>query len=406
MIPVFPVRQAASIFLKLLIPVVLSAPVSVSGASAEDVPAFYDATPEQIAGPPGTVIRQEDITDAVPEGATARKILYRSSGLNGEPVAVSAVLVIPQGAPPAEGRPIVSWQHPTSGIDRLCAPSLSPDVLKMIMGLRLLLEQGYAVVATDYPGLGTGGHHAYLVGKSEGRAVLDAVRAVRNVPESGAGSRFALWGHSQGGHATLFAGLMAPAYAPELQLAGVAAAAPASEIDKMFGAIPGNADAQLFSALLLASWANVYDLSLDRLVAPPDRPAMEALARVCFDPPIDSDTQPPDAAMPDASYTMLNPIGGTQPWSSLAELNAAGALPASVPVFLAQGLADMTIPPQVTADYMARLCQAGVSVRMVEKPGIVHRLIAREAGEEAARWIADRFANLPAPNDCPRDGRR
>lgn len=205
------------------------------------------------------------------------------------------MLVVPDGPPPADGRPVVSWQHPTSGVDRLCAPSLSRDVLKMIMGLPELLKRGYAVVAPDYPGLGTPGPHPYLVGESEGHAVLDAVRAARNAPEAHAGQRFAVWGHSQGGHATLFAGLLAQSYAPELQLVGAAAAAPAYELDKLFGATA----------------------------------------------------------------------------------------------------------PEVTADYMARLCKAGVSVRMVEKPGVVHRLIACEAADEAVRWIGDRFAGLPAPSDCP-----
>lgn len=151
----------------------------------------------------------------------------------------------------------------------------------------------------------------------------------------------------------------------------------------------------------MSAWSGVYDISLDRLVAASDQPAVETLAHVCFDPPMDSDTQPPDAAMPDAGYKMLNPIGKTQPWSSLAALNTAGVLPAGVPAFLAQGSADTTIAPEVTADYMARLCKAGVSVRMVEKPGFVHRLIAREAADEAVRWIGDRFAGLPAPSDCP-----
>ena len=391
----------ASGWLALFVSAASSVVALAGSAAAQDVPSFYTAGPQEIAGRPGTVIRQEALTGSVPEGAKAWRLLYRSTGLDGEPVAASAVLVVPDGAPPADGVPVVSWQHPTSGVDRLCAPSLSRDVLKMIMGLPELLKRGYAVVAPDYPGLGTPGPHPYLVGESEGHAVLDAVRAARNAPEAHAGQRFAVWGHSQGGHATLFAGLLAQSYAPELQLVGVAAAAPASELDKLFGAVAETPDEQLFSALLMSAWSGVYDISLDRLVAASDQPAVETLAHVCFDPPMDSDTQPPDAAMPDAGYKMLNPIGKTQPWSSLAAHNTAGVLPAGVPAFLAQGSADTTIAPEVTADYMARLCKAGVSVRMVEKPGVVHRLIAREAADEAVRWIGDRFAGLPAPSDCP-----
>lgn len=77
------------------------------------------------------------------------------------------------------------------------------------------------VVAADYPGLGTPGMHPYLIGESEGRAVLDSVRAARDLPDAGASNRFAVWGHSQGGHASLYTGELAASYAPDLRLVGV-----------------------------------------------------------------------------------------------------------------------------------------------------------------------------------------
>jgi len=43
--------------------------------------------------------------------------------------------------------------------------------------------------------------HPYLIGESEGRAVLDSVRTARDLPDAGASHRFAVWGHSQGGPA-------------------------------------------------------------------------------------------------------------------------------------------------------------------------------------------------------------
>ena len=93
-----------------------------------------------------------------------------------------------------------------------------------------MVRDGYVVAATDYPGLGTPGPHPYLVGLSEARAVIDSVRVARSLPGAGGGNRFIVWGHSQGGHAALFTGLIAKSYAPELSLLGVAAAAPASEL--------------------------------------------------------------------------------------------------------------------------------------------------------------------------------
>jgi pimeloyl-ACP methyl ester carboxylesterase len=104
------------------------------------------------------------------------------------------------------------------------------NVFSTILGLSPLLADGYVVVASDYPGLGVAGPPSYLVGISEGRALLDGVRAVRRLPQAATARRYALWGQSQGGHAALFAGQIAPNYAPEIQLVGAAAPATATEL--------------------------------------------------------------------------------------------------------------------------------------------------------------------------------
>ena len=111
-------------------------------------------------------MRQEPI-DGAPLGASAYRVLYRSTGLKGEPIFVSGVVIVPQGDPPPGGRPIVAWAHPTSGITPRCAPSLAIFLFQQIQGLRSFVERGYVVAATDYPGLGTPETHPYLVGDSE-----------------------------------------------------------------------------------------------------------------------------------------------------------------------------------------------------------------------------------------------
>jgi hypothetical protein len=88
---------------------------------------------------------------------------------------VSGIVIVPPGPPPAGGWPIVAWAHPTTGVVPHCAPSLALFVFQQIAGSRKLLENGYAIAATDYPGLGTPGPHPYLVGESEARAVIDSV---------------------------------------------------------------------------------------------------------------------------------------------------------------------------------------------------------------------------------------
>ena len=172
-----------------------------AGGSAWAQSAFYRASERELVGPPGTIIRQEPMMFA-PSGAAACRVLYRSTGLHDEPIAVSGIIVIPPGPAPEGGRPIVAWAHPTTGIVPRCAPSLAIFHFQQIQGLRDMVERGNIVAATDYPGLGTVGPHPYLVGISEGRAVLDSVRAARGMAGAAGANRirrmgtFARWAGS------------------------------------------------------------------------------------------------------------------------------------------------------------------------------------------------------------------
>ncbi len=204
------------------------------GLGGDPAEALYDVQPGEIPGKAGTIIRVWPLESGGPGNSDAFRFLYRSTGLKGEPIPVSGAIFIPSGPAPAGGRNVIAWAHPTSGVAPACAPSLYPDRAGLIWNLREMLGQGYVVVATDYPGLGTDGIHPYLIGESEGRAVLDSVRAARHLTKGGASNRFAVWGHSQGGHAALFTGEIAARYAPELELVGVAAAAPATYLVELF----------------------------------------------------------------------------------------------------------------------------------------------------------------------------
>jgi hypothetical protein len=111
--------------------------------------AFYEASDAEVAGgPPGSVIRHEPMVGA-PAGGIAHRVLYRSTDPEGKPIAVSGVITIPPGVAPAGGWPIIAWAHPTTGI----VPSLAIFLFQQIAGSRPMMEQGYAIAATDYPGL-------------------------------------------------------------------------------------------------------------------------------------------------------------------------------------------------------------------------------------------------------------
>lgn len=359
---------------------------------------FYRATEEELAGAPGTLIRFEPMISS-PDGASAYLILYRSTGLHSEPIAVSGVAIIPASAS-SSPRPVVAWAHPTTGIVPRCAPSLAIFIFQQIQGLRDMLDRGYAVVATDYPGLGTPGPHPYLVGVSEGRAVLDSVRAVRRLPGAHAGNRFAVWGHSQGGQAALYAGLLAKSYAPDIELAGIAAAAPATELVTLMTDDLNSSGGRNLTAMTLWSWQRVFGAPMDRALEPDAIPVVDALADECIESIYDIVLRQRISRPLAESFLAIQNPATIEPWRSLANENTPGILPKDIPVFLAQGGADMLVRPAVTQNYMERLCRAGSRVSMLMVPKSNHGFIGRDSARTAVGWIADRFAGLPSPSDC------
>ncbi len=363
-------------------------------------PDFYVATSAEVRPlAPGGLIRSQPI-DGAPRGAKAYRVLYRSTGLQGEPIAVSGVVIIPVGPAPAGGRPIVAWAHPTTGVVDRCAPSRARVLFRSIQGLDDMLERGFVVAATDYPGLGTPGPHPYLVGISEGRAVLDSVRAARLVPNASAGERFAVWGHSQGGQAALFAGILAKSYAPELRLVGVAAAAPAPELATLLSEDIDTSGGKNLTAMTLWSWSRVYGAPMTRVVTPEALPVIEHLANLCIERFFDIFTRRGPSRALDRSFLRVNNFSDKEPWRSLLARNTPGTLPPDIPIFLAQGMKDNLVRPQVTLDYRAKLCRAGSAVQLHLMPGEGHAFIARRSAGVAVSWMADRFAMKPAPNDC------
>src|ERR1700712_1166779 len=382
---------------KLILAAALLISPFVSPASAQTP--FYDAPRTLLGGQPGTLVRQE-IIDGAPLGATAYRVLYRSTGMKGEPIFVSGVVIVPQGPPPPEGRPIVAWAHPTSGITPACAPSLAIFLFQQIQGLRSFVERGYVVAATDYPGLGTPETHPYLVGDSEARAVIDSVRVARTMRGAGGGKRFTVWGHSQGGQAALFTGILTKAYAPELTLLGVAAAAPATDLVTLMDDDLNSIGGKNITAMTLWSWNRVYGVPLDKIVDPHAMPTVDRLAHECIEGPFDLiERQRTERPLEQHFLTVADPAD-VEPWHSLLEKNSAGPLPADLPVFLAQGTIDQIIRPDVTKNYMSKLCSAGSKVQMMILPNIGHGRAAQASTEAVIRWTADRFAGDAAPNDC------
>lgn len=351
------------------------------------------------AGRPGTLLSAEAVAGA-PAGSRAWRIHYLSSDDRGRPIAVTGMVVAPDrgGTGP---RPVVAWTHGTWGVNESCAPSLAPSFFSATAGLKAL-DRGYVVVAPDYPGLGSKGPHPYLVKGPTARSTLDAVRAAAALPEARAGRRFALWGESQGGHAALATGEAARSYAPELQLVGIAAAAPPTELIANLEA-PGNAAVKAFmTGYIVKSWSGYYGIPLKTIGGARTQKLIGTLAAKC----VQIDSKPQLGMILRIAVLQRDlksvQLGKLQPWARHARENSLGDRAAGAPVLIAQGSKDSLVAPAVTLDFARRLCRQGERVRYIALPGVDHVPVTGQSAAATLDWIDARFAGRPAPSDCGR----
>jgi pimeloyl-ACP methyl ester carboxylesterase len=362
--------------------------------------AYDDVPPASLVGAkPGAVLQMSPFQDGVPAGYKGFRIVYRSTGFKAEPIAVTGAVLFPAVSEPGASRPVVAWAHGTTGVVTPCAPTLKPGLVQSIQGIERFASKGYVVVATDYPGLGSSGNHPYLIGKSMAHAVLDSVRAVRTIEDAHAGNRFIVWGHSQGGHAALFTGMEAQAYAPELELAGVAAAAPVS---RPFDVLSMDTDAfssPLFSALLYSAWSRLFAFPLSKYVNEDKVATFAALGANCLQSAEDLAKIEAGEKALELNFFRSDPLKDPFIVGIMAE-NTAGALPKGMPVFLAQGTTDDTVNPSITRAYAKEVCAGGSRLKLHVMDGVGHVMAAHDSAALVAEWMDTLFSGREPSNEC------
>jgi hypothetical protein len=351
---------------------------------------FYRPPVPLPARPPGTLIRSEPVS--APAGVRGWRVLYHSRDTSGRDIAVSGSVLVPAGA--TGTLPVVAWAHGSTGLGDSCAPSTDLQPLNGIEDGAALLAAGDAVVSTDYEGLGTPGPHPYLIGPSEARSVLDAVRAAGHLPGVRLGRSFVAFGHSQGAHAALFTGELAASYAPELRLLGVAAAAPPIDVPALARVVAQSA-AGIGRLVELAAGYSATDPSarLSAIMTPVGRAGLGLLESGCDDAVI------PAYSRLSAEEVFTRDPRTTPPWSTALAGNSVGVLPRSVPILIMQGGRDPNIPPGITAGEVQRMCRAGDTIDYHLYPAAYHNVVP-SASADLNAWVAARLHGDPASSTC------
>jgi pimeloyl-ACP methyl ester carboxylesterase len=379
--------------LGILCAALLAAPAHATVRKAPAGAKFYSAPSKLVKGGHGGLIWARTFSgrDRLKGGARDALVLYRSTGVDGRSVAVSGDVAVPRGKAPKHGWPVITWAHGTTGIADACAPTRLDAAAEPAL-LKQWLKRGYAVLRTDYQGLGTPGTHPYLNGLAEGRSVLDVVRAARKLDRR-IGKRIVIAGHSQGGHAALWAADLAPKYTPELKVRGTVAFAPASHIGEQFSLArnlnsPGGGTTGLGS--LIIRGADVADpaLGIAGLLSPQASALYGQTLSKCsgeLDVPSSwGGLAPSQIFKPDADLTPL-----------IAFLNAKvdpEDLRIKTPVRVEQGTADPTVLPPFTDDLVKRFTANHVPVSYKTYAGIDHgHVVTGAPAADATKWIRARL---------------
>jgi acetyl esterase/lipase len=347
---------------------------------------------------PGDILRIMPLPGGAPNGVRAYQILYRSTGLRDEPILVSGALFYADGDEPRR-RPVVAWAHPTTGVTRNCSPTRQTDVYNRIPGMDRMMAEGFVVVATDYAGFASLPPHPYLVGASQARAVLDSVRAVRQLRNARASDQFIVWGHSQGGHAALFTGELQRVHAPELELAGVVAAAPATRLADLFKSDAGTVWGNALTAMTLYSWSHVYGIPADTVVHRDALPAFRRLGQDCLESLGDVFKILQDEKPLERRFFKRDPTEDPE-WRRIMDENSPGKGPIRAPVLIAQGRKDDIVPYPVTRRFTADSCSLGTPIQFIDMPGTDHMYAAENSARQSIQWMKDRFAGRRIRNWC------
>ena len=336
---------------------------------------FYKP-PKSIPGRHGTLIwaRKASGVVALQDARYTKLVLYSSRTPQGAKDAISGSISVPKGKPPKGGWPVITWAHGTTGVADACAPSRDTQGDPAGTGetyingdLNAWLQAGYAVLRTDYEGLGTPGKHPYLVGTSEGRSVLDIVQAARQA-DPNISKRYLIAGHSQGGQSALFAAGLASSWQPKLKLRGTVAFAPASHILEQTSLLAVAPNSLTALATLIVDGASTQSsaINVNQILSDEALPFYPLLQSQCLSRLGQADelggVSPSHLLRSGADLSAINPV--------LAAMNPA--VKTAAPILIPQGEADTTVFPPFTSKLKDELLGLGDQVTYKTYPGTDH----------------------------------
>ena len=360
------------------------------GPRATPLGKFYE-TPEPLpAGKPGELIRSEQADEyRLSYEVSTFRILYHSLSPQGKDVAVSGVVLVPDGTPPVGGWPVIAWAHDFAGSARQCAPSLLKNLNQGPL-LSMYASLGYAVVLPDYAGLGTDFPHAAFDTRSNALDLIYSIAAARAaLPQLG--KKWVAAGYSEG--AIVAVGVSEAVeeigdsnYLGSLSVGGVAEP---EEIFKRFATEP---EGSMLVFLTQGTKTVFPGFRIEDILTEKAIPLYRSISRACEAEP----------GSPLAPNEMLKPGWENNPYvKKFWERNRLGGKPAHGPLLVISGEADTALPVVFTERAVGQLCLQKDRVLFVKYPGLNLSAVLANSVSEQISWIKARFSGLAAPSNCP-----
>jgi len=349
--------------------------------------AFYDTPSPLPAGTPGELIRSEQFDQyQLPLEVSAVRILYHSRSANGEDVAASGVVLFPYRSPPAGGWPIIAWAHGFTGTARRCAPSLMRNVYEGPF-LSMYVKLGYAVVATDYVGLGTSFRNAFIDMESNAADVIYSIPAARAAVPT-LGTKWVAMGNSGGTLAALEVadlehGIGDPSYLGSVAIMGV------GDMEDAYRQLFVHTSPSMFIFLAYGIKTIYPAFQVDDVLTEKALALYDEIDNVC-------------AAVPSGlpADQLLKADWQTNSFvKRFFSRNTLGQKPTYGPLLVIAGEIDPLSLKEMTMRSVTSICRHGGQVQLYTYDGPSAEVLGDSAAEQIT-WIRERFSGRNARSDC------
>jgi hypothetical protein len=396
----------ATLALAAVLALTMAATASAAPVEGPAGEAFYTPPAATPSGSAGELVWYRPAKVNLQVSLPANKawtLLYQSTGQQGEPDFVTGTVIVPTAKWSGKGsRPVVTVGIGTQGIASKCAPSKQVIGGTEYDGAAIIdsLKAGYAVALSDYQGYTNGAIPTYTAGKAEGQAVLDIVRAGRQLPGSGlseSNPTYA-WGYSQGGQAVGWAGELQSSYAPNVKLSGIVAGGVPANLQE-FGAFSGESVGSGLGIISAIGLQAAYpELKLGTLTAAGEKAVGEALSQCAVQ--LIETLRGANFREFTTKHETLEELEASEPnFKKALEEQSLDNKPVSAPVYHFHGLEDEFVPVSQDVNLHYDWCAMGVTDDFQLYSG--DHLFTDPLGAPAAiMWIEERVAGKTAPSTC------